>query len=115
MERLVRSDDDGPKIDHPHTTHLAPGGGSEAGARQVKLTEAAKLSDAHRSELVTAGPGSAKARSEAGSAVSRDAMVAEARLKGYEGDACVECGSLTMVRNGSCLKCESCGSTSGCS
>ncbi|HSG99565.1 MAG TPA: vitamin B12-dependent ribonucleotide reductase, partial [candidate division Zixibacteria bacterium] len=38
-----------------------------------------------------------------------------ARLKGYEGDMCGECGSFTMVRNGSCLKCDSCGATSGCS
>ncbi|MFA5624131.1 MAG: adenosylcobalamin-dependent ribonucleoside-diphosphate reductase [Bradymonadales bacterium] len=38
-----------------------------------------------------------------------------ARLKGYEGDPCTECGNFTMLRNGTCLKCESCGSTSGCS
>ncbi|HCK69474.1 MAG TPA: hypothetical protein DHW17_09345, partial [Nitrospina sp.] len=38
-----------------------------------------------------------------------------AKLKGYEGDACQECGSLTLVRNGTCLKCVSCGATSGCS
>ncbi|NNU16819.1 adenosylcobalamin-dependent ribonucleoside-diphosphate reductase [Parvularcula sp. ZS-1/3] len=39
----------------------------------------------------------------------------EARLKGYEGDACGECGQFTMVRNGTCLRCESCGASSGCS
>jgi ribonucleoside-diphosphate reductase alpha chain len=39
---------------------------------------------------------------------------AEARLKGYVGEACQECGNFTMVRNGTCLKCE-CGATSGCS
>ncbi len=38
-----------------------------------------------------------------------------ARLKGYEGDPCSECGQLTLVRSGSCSKCDSCGSTSGCS
>ena len=38
-----------------------------------------------------------------------------AKMKGYEGDPCPECGQFTMVRNGTCLKCESCGSTSGCS
>ncbi len=43
------------------------------------------------------------------------ARYAEARMKGYEGDPCPECGSLTLVRNGSCLKCDSCGSTTGCS
>jgi len=39
----------------------------------------------------------------------------EARLKGYEGDPCRECGQFTMVRNGTCLKCDTCGATSGCS
>jgi ribonucleoside-diphosphate reductase alpha chain len=38
-----------------------------------------------------------------------------ARQKGYEGDPCTECKQFTMVRNGTCLKCETCGATSGCS
>ena len=40
---------------------------------------------------------------------------AEARAKGYEGEACGECGNFTLVRNGTCLKCDTCGSTTGCS
>ncbi|MCH8858475.1 MAG: vitamin B12-dependent ribonucleotide reductase, partial [Proteobacteria bacterium] len=39
----------------------------------------------------------------------------EARLKGYEGDACSACGNFTMVRNGTCMKCDTCGSSNGCS
>ena len=39
----------------------------------------------------------------------------EARLRGYEGTSCSECHNFTMVRNGTCLKCDTCGSTSGCS
>ena len=38
-----------------------------------------------------------------------------ARFMGYEGTACEECSKFTMVRNGTCLKCNSCGATSGCS
>lgn len=38
-----------------------------------------------------------------------------ARQKGYEGDPCPVCGHLTLVRSGTCLKCETCGSTTGCS
>ena len=38
-----------------------------------------------------------------------------AKMKGYEGDPCPECGHFTLVRNGTCLKCETCGSTTGCS
>ena len=41
--------------------------------------------------------------------------VQEARQKGYEGDTCPECKQFKMVRNGTCLKCENCGSTNGCS
>ena len=42
-------------------------------------------------------------------------LAAVAKMKGYEGDPCGECGQLTLVRNGTCLKCISCGATSGCS
>ncbi len=38
-----------------------------------------------------------------------------ARIKGYEGDPCPTCGHFTLVRNGTCLKCETCGTTTGCS
>ena len=38
-----------------------------------------------------------------------------ARLQGYTGNACSDCGSFTLVRNGTCEKCETCGATSGCS
>ena len=41
--------------------------------------------------------------------------VREARIKGYEGDACDECGNFTLIRNGTCMKCDTCGTTSGCS
>ncbi|BCX05192.1 MAG: hypothetical protein KatS3mg053_3130 [Candidatus Roseilinea sp.] len=47
--------------------------------------------------------------------VSRSEKARLARLKGYEGDPCPECGAWTLVRNGTCLKCETCGSTTGCS
>jgi ribonucleoside-diphosphate reductase alpha chain len=40
---------------------------------------------------------------------------AEAKAKGYEGEMCSDCGNFTMVRNGTCLKCDTCGSTTGCS
>jgi len=40
---------------------------------------------------------------------------AEARMKGYVGEACPECANFTLVRNGTCLKCDTCGSTTGCS
>ncbi len=41
--------------------------------------------------------------------------VIKARERGYTGDICPECQSMTMVRNGTCLKCITCGATTGCS
>ncbi|TNF12451.1 MAG: vitamin B12-dependent ribonucleotide reductase [Rhodobacteraceae bacterium] len=46
--------------------------------------------------------------------VSMDAR-AKARMQGYEGEACGDCGNYTLVRNGTCMKCNTCGATSGCS
>ncbi|NNF73110.1 MAG: vitamin B12-dependent ribonucleotide reductase, partial [Rhodobacteraceae bacterium] len=46
--------------------------------------------------------------------VSMDAST-KARMQGYEGDPCGECGNYTLVRNGTCMKCNTCGGTSGCS
>jgi ribonucleoside-diphosphate reductase alpha chain len=39
----------------------------------------------------------------------------QAKVRGYEGEDCRECGNFTLVRNGTCLKCDTCGGTSGCS
>ncbi|OYR19135.1 vitamin B12-dependent ribonucleotide reductase [Brucella thiophenivorans] len=59
----------------------------------------------------------ASARSETTNVAKK--LEADRRLKsmmqGYTGDSCSECQNFTMVRNGTCLKCDTCGSTSGCS
>ena len=39
----------------------------------------------------------------------------DARLQGYTGNSCPECGNFTLARNGTCLKCATCGATTGCS
>ncbi|HCM27447.1 MAG TPA: adenosylcobalamin-dependent ribonucleoside-diphosphate reductase [Treponema sp.] len=54
---------------------------------------------------------SAKSRNED----EQSAKIAQARVKGYEGDPCPVCGYFTLVRNGTCLKCDTCGGTTGCS
>ena len=46
---------------------------------------------------------------------SRLERIREAKMKGYVGEACPECANFTLVRNGTCLKCDTCGSTTGCS
>jgi ribonucleoside-diphosphate reductase alpha chain len=52
---------------------------------------------------------------ENGNADQGDTDVQVARMKGYEGDACPVCGHFTLVRNGTCMRCDTCGSTTGCS
>ncbi len=47
--------------------------------------------------------------------LNRSESVRVAIAKGYSGDPCNECGQFTLIRNGTCLKCDSCGATSGCS
>ncbi|MBL4684462.1 MAG: vitamin B12-dependent ribonucleotide reductase, partial [Nannocystaceae bacterium] len=56
-----------------------------------------------------------KRKAAAVEAAALSVVVSKARLQGYTGDACPSCQSFTMVRNGSCLKCQTCGGTSGCS
>lgn len=56
-----------------------------------------------------------KAGSAATAAPSKAERRAEAKAKGYEGEMCSECGNFTLVRNGTCMKCDTCGSTTGCS
>lgn len=46
---------------------------------------------------------------------SVDELVAEAKVKGYVGEPCPNCNQFTLVRNGACLKCVTCGETTGCS
>ncbi|MEC8806560.1 MAG: vitamin B12-dependent ribonucleotide reductase [Pseudomonadota bacterium] len=64
-------------------------------------------------------PTQAAASAPAATAPAADTVVAErvqqARMQGYEGESCPECQNFTLVRNGTCLKCNTCGSTTGCS
>ena len=68
-----------------------------------------------RAALSAGGGGVAVAAEIHGMADNREEQIRQARMKGYEGDACGECGNITLVRNGTCMKCNTCGATSGCS
>jgi ribonucleoside-diphosphate reductase alpha chain len=66
------------------------------------------------------GGGNAKAAAPSSHAASPSGQselfkIAQARIKGYEGDPCPSCGSFTLIRNGTCMKCDTCGGTTGCS
>jgi ribonucleoside-diphosphate reductase alpha chain len=91
---------------------------SHAHALQMRAAEsvgALALAEMHMHEQpAPAHDYSPVAESAVAISVTLDRRV-EARMKGYEGESCSECGNFTMVRNGTCLKCDTCGSTSGCS
>jgi ribonucleoside-diphosphate reductase alpha chain len=80
-----------------------------AGSAALKSEPEQKLSPTQALELMN----QTDARSHAKQAAAEKR--AEARAKGYEGEACGECGNFTLVRNGTCLKCDTCGGTTGCS
>jgi ribonucleoside-diphosphate reductase alpha chain len=82
---------------------------SAAGLVPTGLTDGPAVALASNAEAAVVGVAIGKAPSSALD------LALQARLKGYEGDACPECGNFTMVRNGTCLKCTTCGGTTGCS
>jgi ribonucleoside-diphosphate reductase alpha chain len=81
-----------------------------AAATALKSEPEAKLSPADKLDL-RIDPQDARVHAKHAASEKR----AEARAKGYEGEACGECGNFTLVRNGTCMKCDTCGSTTGCS
>jgi len=88
-----------PQAYHPRSSHL--NGGAAASASTG--TEVRPVSVVAKAGMTSAATPSAAEKAR------------QAKLKGYEGDPCRECGQFTMVRNGTCLKCDTCGTTSGCS
>jgi ribonucleoside-diphosphate reductase alpha chain len=91
---------------HPVSTHLRPGSEAQASATLTppKAPHAPALPDTTQSRGATAT-----------AVMSKTEAVNASKAKGYTGNACGECGQLTMVRNGACEKCDNCGATSGCS
>jgi ribonucleoside-diphosphate reductase alpha chain len=98
-------------------TSLSPGGGhgrvsdTHEGAVALKQEAQHDLSPTEKLEALQWS----KAGAAAAAAPSKAERRAEAKAKGYEGEMCSECGNFTLVRNGTCMKCDTCGSTTGCS
>ncbi len=90
---------------HPVSTHLRPGKdeGGEGGGGGM---HAPAMHDT---------PKPLPHAATATATMSKVEAVNASKAKGYTGNACGECGQLTMVRNGACEKCDNCGATSGCS
>lgn len=104
-----------------HVQKFASSGYVRGSNLVVLNTSKTRDKDGELETVAVAAGASASASVSVGSAMTNggtdataDARMA-AKMKGYEGDACGECGNFTLVRNGTCMKCDTCGSTSGCS
>ncbi|MFY0691402.1 MAG: vitamin B12-dependent ribonucleotide reductase [Paracoccaceae bacterium] len=94
----------------PQELHVLQGGatgttgdaGLDGGAATAGIAAAEVAVSSTTTTAVTTGTVSLSARDKA-------------KMQGYEGDPCGECGNYTLVRNGTCMKCNTCGGTSGCS
>ena len=90
------------------------GGGQRTGTTGLTMGATAlkeepqeqKVGEAEMSKLAFAAPAASPSIAD---------KRAEAKMKGYVGEACPECANFTLVRNGTCLKCDTCGGTTGCS
>jgi ribonucleoside-diphosphate reductase alpha chain len=113
---LTRSRSDRLSVVSDSTQAVSAGGSNvtafsgSGAATALKAEPEAKLSPAQQLEH-RIDPEDAKLHAKHAATEKR----AEARAKGYEGEACGECGNFTLVRNGTCMKCDTCGGTSGCS
>ena len=114
-ERVVDADEYNRGVNRlpaPRTSHVKPlktGNGKSVSPPKPALTLQTARVKAPAAMATTPAPAKVAVRG------SKEDAVRVARQKGYEGDPCGECGALTLVRNGACLKCDTCGSTSGCS
>ena len=93
---------------HPVSTHFRPGQNTPPPTPVASAAvEAPPAPTTPRGTTSNGGTSTAT--------MSKTQAISASKAKGYTGNACSECGQLTMVRNGACEKCDSCGATSGCS
>jgi ribonucleoside-diphosphate reductase alpha chain len=95
---------------------ISGGGGAKESAQAIAPNVATSSSESQvvAASTVTAESVTVEASVYAASQPTLE-RIREAQAQGYEGDACSECGNFTLVRNGTCMKCVTCGATSGCS
>ena len=107
-------------VSHPRSTHLHPllgYGTGPAGSNRGTVESASlrKPNTAYPAAASSPTAGSHPATANAPAVQALAERIRLARQKGYEGDPCPKCGQLTLVRSGACLRCDTCGETTGCS
>lgn len=94
---------------------LAGGGADNGRGPHLEAEPISKVPAALEPAVEVKKPAAPSAKTVAVMKPKRDEEREIARTRGFEGDPCHECGQFTLVRNGTCTKCMSCGSTSSCS
>ena len=91
---------------------------AEAVAQPVTAEAVAPAGNVETIKPATASVATATATTAPAAGAAKTSVsdqIQQARMQGYEGEACTECQNFTLVRNGTCMKCNTCGSTTGCS
>jgi ribonucleoside-diphosphate reductase alpha chain len=118
QESSARYDDFRDSIDsaaaRPASSKLESRGFTRTPTEPLQTVAKAAVAEVPLAVIAEAKP-RAEALAALGASTSNVSAVQMARRRGYEGESCSTCGNFTLVRNGTCLKCDSCGSTSGCS
>jgi ribonucleoside-diphosphate reductase alpha chain len=102
-------------LERDDLAHVPP---EEIMTRKLRPSEEEELAEEVAKRVYTRTPSQTPVSTVSGteSRVSQEESDYDrAKQLGYTGDSCPECGSMTMIRNGTCLKCITCGSTTGCS
>ncbi|KIG13451.1 Ribonucleotide reductase of class II (coenzyme B12-dependent) [Enhygromyxa salina] len=101
--------------DIPRSTHLFVGDSAQGKIEVEDRTVGVAANASGFKPVAAAGGANGGRAAELQAQAALGEQVRRARMQGYEGDACDACGGFTLVRNGSCMKCMTCGGTSGCS
>ncbi|HHL43276.1 MAG TPA: vitamin B12-dependent ribonucleotide reductase, partial [Hellea balneolensis] len=126
-ENQPRTPEDDPSLLVPYSKGFLRGGDSDnildftriANTNDVQDIESEAATDPEiEAELFTKAEATSTTKGQTSTtsvAPPPDTAANTARFKGYTGDACPTCGHFTLIRNGTCQKCDTCGSTTGCS
>ena len=90
-------------------------GAGNATAAVAETAEATSLAPSVSADIAKTASQTIVQATTAAASSSKTEQVQQAKMQGYEGESCPECQNFTLVRNGTCLKCNTCGSTTGCS
>ena len=105
-------------LPHPRSSHLKPGSNPSSDALPQPAPRQSNGNgnggNGHGKANGNGGTGTAPRGSYTPVAGTQAERIRIARQKGYEGDPCSNCGQLTLVRSGACMRCDTCGATTGC-